>query len=141
MSDGVPATEKKFAIPLLAAILFGIVWLSALLWMTLTYANPITLNRHQILNSNFIARGRFDEKLRNFKVIETWPKDSIKEDSLRFRNILELSPVSDQEYLIPVVRMEQSFYATASRVKGIPLIYPVSDESLEQLEVILSDRR
>ncbi len=139
MSDGAAVTKRKTSTPLLAALLFGSVWLGALLWMTLTYANPVTLNRHQILNSNFVARGRFDEKLRNFKVIETWPKGALKEDSLRFRNITELSPESGQEFLIPVVRMEQAYYATASRMKGRPLIYPVNKESLEQLQAILSE--
>ena len=141
MSDGVPVTARKCPPPVLAVILFGCVWLSALLWMTLTYSNPVTLNRHQILNSNFVARGRFDEKIRNFKVEETWPKDAIKEDSIRFKNLTELSPQSGQEYLIPVVKMEGDYYATASRMKGIPLIYPVSDESLEQLQEILGDRK
>lgn len=139
MSDGVTQSKRKFAPALLAAVLLGSVWLSALLWMTVTYANPITLNRHQILNSNFVARGHFDEKLRNFKVIEVWPKDAIKEDSLRFRNILELFPESGQEYLIPVVRKEQAYYATASRMKGRPLIYPVNEESLKQLQDILGE--
>ncbi len=120
------------------AILLGAIWLSILLWMTLTTANPTTLNRFQVQNSDLIVQGQFDDGLKKFTIEKSWPEDA-EQDSIRFHNVMELSASPGIKYLVPVVKIENVYYATPTKVRGKPLIYPVTEDATQQLKSLLNE--
>lgn len=128
-----------FTRSLAAACLLGVVWLSLLLWMTVTYANPVTLNLAQIEESDYVVEGHFDESGEFFLVSRTWPENSAL-TKIRLTNATEIHHVSDGEYLVPVKTMGGRYFVTPSQLRGKPLIYPVTEEALKQLEGALSAR-
>lgn len=122
----------------LLSLLLAFTWLSALLFMTLTYSNPITLNRQQILDSSFVVRGQFNEELTKLIVAEQWPLGAERE-SLKLLNAAKLNIEAGQEYLVPVLGMRDHYQVTPSPLKGKPLVYPASEEAITQLKKILSE--
>ncbi len=135
-SDRPQTRPNSFRLP--AAMALGVIWLAALLWVTLTTANPTTLNRFQVQNSDFILQGQFDAELKKFLIKKSWPEDA-SQDSIRFQNLDELSAKPETDYIVPVVNIEKRFYVTPTKLKGKPLIYPVNDESIHQLELLLGN--
>lgn len=123
---------------LLSTSLIGVVWLVALLWLTLTTANPVTLNRFQVVNSDFVVQGNFPANSRGFQVHQCWPLEQA-DGLIRFENRDEITPQPATDYLVPVVKLNGNYYITPSRMKGRPLIYPVSPDSLEQLDNLLTE--
>ncbi|MBT5017402.1 MAG: hypothetical protein HON04_01510 [Planctomicrobium sp.] len=111
----------------------------SLLGLTLATANPVTLNRQQILTSDFVVQGRFDPKSRSFKVEKSFPV-KILQEQLKFANHNELHVNPDEEYLVPVVSMDRRYYVTPSLMKNLPLVYPAGPESETQLEKLLAEK-
>lgn len=114
----------------------GGLWLSCLLGLTLTTANPVTLNRQQVLSSNYIVEGRFDSQSSNFLVDRAYP-DGASQGKLKFANHLDLRFDPEETYLVPVVISENQELVTPSPMKGIPLIYPANVEAKKQLDSLL----
>lgn len=135
--DSAQAPPRKHL--LMLACLLGILWLAILLWMSLTFSNPVTLNRTQIQNSEFVVRGEFAAKSGKFSINESWPPDALVKE-LRFANYQDLPARAGHEYLVPVVEVSNEFYVTPSPLKGAPLIYEFSEPALHQLEEILKTR-
>lgn len=122
-----------------AACFLGIVWLSLLLWMTVTYANPVTLNLAQIEESDYVVEGQFDETGELFLVSRTWPENSAL-TKIRLTNSTEIQHPSDGEYLVPVKTMGGRYFVTPSQLQGKPLIYPATEDALRQLEGVFNAR-
>ena len=135
----VQAGKRGRLFPLLIfAITVSTAWLSALLWMTLSFSNPVTLNPVQILESDSILLGEFQG--RDFVVSKTWKVDP-QQEKLRLRNLMlaSIEPEPETDYLIPVMIKTDHFEITPSRVRGIPLIYPASEKVFNDLEATLSE--
>lgn len=123
----------------LLSMIIGGAWLLSLLGLTLTSANPVTLNRQQILTSDFVVRGRFDSNSKSFQVEQSFPV-KIPQSQLNFANHNELRVSPDEEYLVPVVSMDRRYYVTPSLMKNIPLVYPAGSEAVSQLEKLLAEK-
>ncbi|MEW4488506.1 hypothetical protein AB1L42_10520 [Thalassoglobus sp. JC818] len=135
MSESEIPQKARKPMHLLIAVVVGAIWLSLLLWMTVQYANPVMLNRAQILRSQAVLDGRFPTLENEFIAVKDGePQEEIQ--PFHFSNFSELSIQPDQEYLIPVIFDGDKVIVTPSPIKDIPLIYPVTDEARKQLAEI-----
>lgn len=127
---------------LMFALLLGLCWLSALAWLTLFYSNPVTLNRLQIQQADFVALGTFDGKMFDLRVTETWPKtQDLAGGTIRLQNAQELHASRQRAYLVPISIRGGKSFVTPSPLQGRPLIYPASEAALEQLQQLLNQHR
>ncbi|TWT55275.1 hypothetical protein KOR42_29020 [Thalassoglobus neptunius] len=135
MSASESVQKAKKPVSLLIAVVIGAVWLSLLLWLTVQYANPVILNRSQILRSQAVLDGRFPTLENEFIAVED-EESQEKSQPVRFTNFSELTVQPDQEYLVPVIIDGDKITVTPSPIKDIPLIYPATDEARKQLAEI-----
>ena len=124
------------------------VWQLALLWMVWTSANPVTLNRKQIRDADWIVHVRvIDPKSGRFEVLETMKAlgDFEQPQEVTVRNARDLQLSSSSEFLVPLTRLSLrsgDFEVTRTQLPGeIPLIYPWNDSAKRQLAAVLQSDR
>ena len=125
----------------LAASLVGL-WVLGLGVLSFLTANPVTLNRDQILEAadvlTAVVKDVDDGKVR---VEKSW-KDVIHEDEFELFNLLRSHPSVGERLLIPVSSSRNGWRVTLSKLPGEPpLVYPATDESERQLRHLLKHRR
>ena len=129
----------KWSRKLWIALTIGIIWLAILGWLTLTYSNPVVLNRAQLLRADGVLQGRFAENGNDFIVEEFWKRQP-GEEKLKFRNIRLVSPAPQPglDYLVPVTISVDRIEVTKSPIRELPLIYPANAEVVAELENLLA---
>jgi len=129
--------------PLILAGGVAIGWLSTLLILTVCTANPVTVNRQQILESDVVVKGKITgEKTLAAIPGGDWP---VPDDApLQVMNLKETGAKIGETYTIPLNRIlpadgssTPTFIVTFSHLpNGKPLIYPVGEETDQQLQAI-----
>lgn len=130
----VPHVRRWFV---LAASLAG-VWVIGLGMLSFLTANPVTLNRDQILEAtNVLTAVVEDVELGRVRVEKSW-KNAIQDEQLTLPNLGETKPVARQRLLIPVTFSNHKWQVTPSKLPHeLPLVYPASEESERQLRHLL----
>lgn len=125
----------------LAASLVGL-WVFGLGVLSFLTANPVTLNRDQILESTDVLTAVVeDANDGQIRVEKSW-KDVIHEDKLTLFNLRETNPSVGERLLIPVTSAQKGWRVTRSKLPHEPpLIYPVTEESERQLRHLLKNGR
>jgi hypothetical protein len=124
----------------LAAGLVGL-WLIALAVLSILTANPITLNRDQILESTDVVTAVVDDLPTGRVRIEKSWKVAVDDKQLTLSNLREVAPQLRQRLLIPVTQTGKGWQITSSKLPhGPPLVYPVTEESERQLRQLLKNR-
>lgn len=126
---------------ILAASLVGL-WVIGLGTLSLLTANPVTLNRDQILGSTDVLTAVVeDARTGQIRVEKSW-KNTVRDEQLTLLNLRETRPASRQRLLIPVTLGRQGWQVTPSKLPHEPpLIYPVTEESERQLRHLLKAGR
>ena len=131
---------RRFLIVACAAS--GVWWLT-LAAMAIFTANPTTLNREQVLASDYVVTGRVSSGTPGSVEIEReWMHDA-KLGAVRVGNLEQAGAKPGRRYLIPLTKSgSQAFHVTETRLPDRPpIVYPADPEALEQLRFLLEKER
>ena len=131
-------TRRRFV---LAASLVCL-WCIGLGALSLLTANPITLNRDQILGSvDVVTAVVEDPRSGQVRVEKSW-KDIVHDKHLTLSNLSQLQLTANERLLIPVIRVPRSWQVAPSKLPHEPpLVYPATEESERQLRQLLKTGR
>ena len=121
----------------LAASLVGL-WVIGLGVLSLLTANPVTLNRDQILDATDVLTAVVEDvEVGRVGVEKSW-KNAVLDEQLTLINLRESKPASRQRLLIPVTLTGKGWQITRSKLpREPPLVYPATEESERQLRHLL----
>lgn len=125
----------------LAASLVSL-WVLGLGVLSFLTANPVTLNRDQILEATDVLTAVVDgAKDGRVRVEKSW-KGTVTDEQLSLSNLSETKPAARQRLLIPVTFARPQWLITPSKLpREPPLIYPATERSERQLRHLLKHRR
>jgi hypothetical protein len=127
-------------LPLVVTGAIAAAWLAAIVTLAVTTANPITLNRVQIEDSDLVVTARIlPGKPTTAQVEREW-KIGAKLETITVENIGKTPARPGKLYLIPLSRrMGDVYIVTPTRLPGkSPLVYPAVPDATRQLEAILN---
>ena len=138
----VPHVRRWF---FLAACLV-VLWAIGLGVLSIVAANPVTLNRDQILESVDVLTAVVEDRdAGHVRVEKSW-KDSLREEHLTLSELREMKLATNERLLIPVTRAPRSarhrWQITPSKLPHDRLlVYPATEESQRQLDHLLKTGR
>lgn len=132
------SAKKRFA---LAAVLAGL-WVTGLGVLSFLSANPITLNRDQVLSATDVLTAVVeDPKTETVRVEKSW-RGTASDERLVLSNLHRVKPAAGDRLLIPVTKSREGWRITLSRLPNEPpLVYPATSESEGQLRQLLKAKR
>jgi len=151
-SPPIPSEEPRSAAPsaratarrrLIAAGVLAALWVVALVILALLTANPVTLNREQILQSDLVVVGRFDSQNPSRLIVdESWNRESDLAE-IDVENHAATRARAGKSYIVPLTKTPAGrFRVTESLLpNSAPLVYPATDEAFEQLRALLPPQR
>ena len=118
------------------------VWLIVLLSLSITTANPVTLNLDQVLESTDVLTAVVENpQTGTVRVQKTW-KEEVTETELVLANLGLTGAAAGKWILIPVVKRGRTWLVTPTKLPGNPpLVYPATAETVRQLQGILQTGR
>jgi hypothetical protein len=127
---------------LLIATLVSLVWLLALAVLSFTTANPVTLNRAQILASTDVLTAVVEDVQQGIVRVERSWRNRVTEQSLSVTNLRTSAATVGLRLLIPVVRDNGDWQVTPSPFseRGAA-VYPAMPDAERQLESLLTTGR
>ncbi|WP_166821844.1 hypothetical protein [Thalassoroseus pseudoceratinae] len=143
-------TDIKHRRCLFAAVAFGAIWLTALAVLAWQTANPVTVNQGQILRSTRIVIGTLDEDRGLLIVEEERIDNEAFPPNVVVTNLDQTRLKSGERYIVPLQRdtgksgspSKPAWEVTPSQLPTQePLVYPATEDALNQLERILQDAR
>jgi hypothetical protein len=107
--------------------------------LAFTQANPVTLNRGQILRADVIVTARIDDFAEGACTVERQWRDGGPLGSITVANLGETAAEQGRTYILPLVQSRSGSYeVVAARLPTHPcLVYPATDEALQQLQQLL----
>lgn len=136
VADDFPPPPKW---PLVCAITAAAVYWTALIIMALTTANPVTLNRHQILQAEMVVIGRVDSLPKGTVTVEeVWGGD-LDAETITVETLRAAGARTGERYLLPLQTVgPPNLYSVVATPlpSGDRLIYPATTEALEQLRAL-----
>lgn len=133
------AKPRIFQIALVAAI----VWILGLVTLAIVSANPVTLNILQIEQSDYVVTAtRTGPDANTIEVSREWKRGE-ELGTITVTNLDDARMPADGEFLLPLNKLSSGRYSitpTALPNKA-PLIYPTTEEAMNQLETILKQLR
>ncbi len=128
--------------PLVSAAIVTVAWCVMLITMAWLTANPVTLNRDQILRADFVVTGKVESEpasVGQVAVSREWKTNGLS-GTIHVENLAEAKARPGATYLIPLSRSTTGYRVTDARLDdGAPMIYPETPTAIEQLEAILPD--
>jgi hypothetical protein len=128
---------------LIVAAAIAIIWGAFLIVMAWLTANPVTLNRDQILRADFVVTGTIESDPRGgeVSVLREWKKNGLT-GTIHLENLDEAPGARrGATYLMPLSHALTGYRVTEARLaNSAALIYPATPEAIDQLEKILADR-
>jgi hypothetical protein len=123
-----------------AALVFA-GWLTALVVLVVTTANPVTLNRRQVLQSRVIVEAEVaDASRETCSVQRSWPVGLGVGTDIRIEGLTSLHLQPETRYLIPLNTTDAGTYRVTPVHDGSDdlRVYPASADAVTQLEQILT---
>jgi hypothetical protein len=139
--SNVPAASSlRPRLLLMAAIVLAACWWVLLALLSFFTANPVTLNREQILRASFVVTGSLsDDPAANQILVEREWKQNALHGTILVNNLAAVPKPRGKIYIIPLTRVGHGFEVTETvDPKLPPLIYPATPEALSQLRTILN---
>lgn len=134
-----PTTQVRRRFVLAAS--FAALWVVVLGTLSLLTANPVTLNRDQILNATDVLTAVVQDDDGLVRVEKSW-KDVVQENEIELPNLHYCRPAVGDRLLIPVTTARDSWRVALSNLPDQPpLVYPVNEESERQLLHLLKHGR
>lgn len=126
--------RKLFSI----AALLAATWMVLLLVLSVTSANPVTLNRDQIIEATDVLTVLIKDRQRGEVQVEKSWKSELSDNELAVTDIASMGVVSGERFIIPVTREGGKWQIMPSKLpNNARLIYPASPEAERQLKSIL----
>jgi hypothetical protein len=127
---------------LLFAIAVTVVWCALLMVMAWLTANPVALNREQILRSDLMITGKVegDPHAGEVSVVREWKKNGLK-GSIHVENLEDTGARAGETYLMPLLPGATGYRVAEARLaNSAVLVYPATPAAIAQLEEILGAR-
>jgi hypothetical protein len=127
---------------LLFAIAVTVIWCALLMVMAWLTANPVALNRDQILRADLVITGQVegDPHAGEVSVVHEWKKNGLK-GSIHVENLEDTGARAGETYLMPLAPAATGYRVTEARLaNSAVLIYPATPAAVAQLEEILAPR-
>ena len=117
------------------AVALALAWVAILSILAVTQANPVTLNRDQILRAEVIVSARIDDVAEGACTVEQQWKDGESLSAITVSNLHETAAGSGRTFILPLQRNPAgAFEVVAAPLPDRPyLVYPATDEVLQQL--------
>lgn len=124
------------------AVIVAMFWLFALSVLAVWTANPVTLNRVQILEADEVLKVLVDDwPAGRMHIKKSW-KRQITAEQIQITGLPTDSQSAGTMLLIPVTRRRDQWVVTPSPLpNGLPLIYPATPEAERQLQSLLETGR
>jgi len=139
-SDSSETPPRRSRVFLITASVLAAAWGLSLALLALFTANPVMLNREQILASPYVVTGTVagDPSKGQVSVEREWKKHALA-GTITVDNLAAAGARSGIAYLIPLSRPDDAFRVTETPFSnGSPLIYPATPDALKQLQAILA---
>lgn len=140
-ADGPVASPVKIRRRWIVSAIVLAAWILALGILAATTANPVTLNREQILHAHFVVTARVLNRAEGMIAVEKeWKRGAgIVADKMRVENLDRTGVHDGAEYLLPLTRQaDGKLYVTETRLpNGRPLAYPATPDAIARLEQLL----
>jgi hypothetical protein len=122
-----------------AAALIAVVWCVALTWLVLATANPVTLNRRQILDADAVVTAQLiDPATGTCRIVRQWNGTTLP-DEIVVAHLDETAVRAGSDWILPLVKTgEEPEVLASSPPSHARFVYPATPEALEQLEAILN---
>ncbi len=142
------AVKSASRFRLLPAVVVTFIWLSTLALLSLWTANPVTVNRTQIMQSQYILTGRIVDPVKGTVEVLDFKQTTGKQaDNLLLHQTVTLQPVrenwqADSERIFPVYRDKSGKWiiTPAPLPKFRYVDYPATDSIRKEIDKILADR-
>jgi hypothetical protein len=128
--------------PLIAIVILSVAWIVTLIVMAWLTANPVALNRDQILRADDVITGKVESepRLGEVSVVRDWKKQVLK-GTIHVENLDDARAHKGETYVIPLAPAATGYRVPEARLaNGAVLIYPATPPAIEQLEAILGDQ-
>ncbi len=131
-----PSTKARWRFRLAVALI--IAWLAVLSLLSYFTANPVTLNRDQILESADVLTAVVENPATgNLRVLHAW-KQRFDEKTLALPNLKSTEAVPGETYFVPISAAGAEWIVTPSKLpQHLPLIYAATPEAERQLKSLL----
>jgi hypothetical protein len=134
-----PASVRRSRNLLVIAAVLAAAWMVAILLLAHYTANPVTLNREQILDSPYVVTATVlgDPASGQVSVEREWKKQSLS-GTIDVANLSATGVKAGLTYILPLSKPDQSLQVTeAPNSNGTALVYPATPEALDQLKSIV----
>jgi hypothetical protein len=141
LSRADPASSPSRGRLLLIAFV-AIAWGAILIVMACLTANPVTLNRDQILRADLIITGKVESETASgeVSVSREWTRNGLT-GTIHVENLDDAHVRRGETYLLPLSPASTGYRVTDARLtNAAALAYPATPTAIEQLEQILADR-
>lgn len=140
--DTAPAQDSPAARRRRMAVLIALAWCAALACLVLTSANPVTLNRRQILDAAAVVTVQISDRQSGVcQVTRQWSGAPLP-GQITVQQLNETSATADGEWILPLeARNDQLKVLPSLLPSGARLVYPATPDAVRQLETILADNR
>ncbi len=120
---------------------FAGLWILGLIALAVLTANPVTLNREQILRSDYVVTARRETGDSPLLIVQKEWKHAEDLDEVTIANLNEINMPPGREFLVPLERIgARRFLVTPTTLPNhAPLIYPATPEAEAQLQEILDN--
>jgi hypothetical protein len=123
------------------AALMAVAWCAALAWLALATANPITLNRRQILDADIVITARIEDRAAGkCRVAERWTGAAVP-DELVVSGLKETAARGDGGWILPLKEARGGYEVLASALPSrARLVYPATPDAVRQLRELVEGR-
>ena len=125
--------------PLICAVSVAVSWWFVLGWLALVTANPVTLNRIQVKDADYVVTGTISDLAKGTVTVHKEWKQNAALDEITVENLNEAGGKPNTKYLIPLKsNADHEYRVVPTRLPGgTPLIYPATEAAINQLTDLL----
>jgi hypothetical protein len=130
---------RRSRIFLAVAAVLAAAWMVSLLVLAHYTANPVMLNREQIIESPYVVTGTVvgSPARGEVSVEREWKRQALT-GTITVADLTATGAKTGVTYIIPLSKPDESLHVTeAPNSHGTPLIYPATPAALDQLKAIV----
>jgi hypothetical protein len=139
-STDTPSRPSRGLLLLMIAVTVG--WCALLIVLAWRTANPVALNRDQVLRADFVVTGKVESEpvIGEVSVSREWKKNGLT-GKIHVENLGDAHARRGETYLLPLAPSPTGYRVLEARLANSELlIYPANQAAIEQLEQILADQ-
>jgi len=134
-----PPAKTSAGVRRAAIALIAVVWCGLLAWLVLATANPVTLNRRQILDADAVVTAQVvDPAAGTCRIVRQWTGETLPGEFV-VAHLDETAARPGGDWILPLVKIGDEPEVLPSLLPShARLVYPATPEVLEQLEAIVN---